>query len=177
MIGDTFFIIKMLIFTTIMVVLLQIKIGDYTLEQKSMIFISQSELMIPVNEVAHGGVVAIKHGFNHVVNMFSSKAKGVFNKENLPGHRSIGLQLRRSKEFLQRKADDVKDSMENTIAKPFDDYTNNQINKLKDKRKAMRKQMRFHKGLLSNNDTQKNEDQLDDEIINELQNEGVEVIE
>ncbi len=184
MIGDAFFIIKMLIFTMVVVVVLQVKVGDYTLEQRSLVFISQSELIKPVSEVAHGGVVAIKNGFSGFVNLFHSKTSKFFNKENLPGHRSLGLQLKRSQKYIKEKTKEVKNSVENTLGEPIDDFKNRQLEKLNAKRQSFRKKMQM-KGLLSSNNakedsdqfSEKNSEEMDDELLNELQNEGLEVVE
>ena len=57
--GDLIFILKSFLLTGIVVVLLQVKIGDRTFEERAMIWIQTSSMVRPLHDVASGGVEMI----------------------------------------------------------------------------------------------------------------------
>ena len=57
---DLFFILKSLLLTSIVVLLLQIKIGRHTFEERITVWLHNASVILPLNEVASGGMKAIK---------------------------------------------------------------------------------------------------------------------
>ncbi|MBT4760467.1 MAG: hypothetical protein HOO06_02110 [Bdellovibrionaceae bacterium] len=175
MIGNSFFIIRTFIITFIVVMVLQIRIGDNTLEERAVVYMQTSQAMKPVHEVVHGGVLAIKGGFKNFMGLFQSKTSEFFDKNNLPGHRTIGFQLRRSQKYISEKVKDARDSVEKSVGEEINQYKDQKINELSQKRSELRKKLAVKNLNTVVNDGRSNED-IDEETLQELQDEGLEVL-
>lgn len=69
------FVIKTLITTLLMVMVLQTRVGQSTMEQHLLGFYYSSSLVVPVQEAVDGGVRAIRVGWKSVVHLISLKDK------------------------------------------------------------------------------------------------------
>ena len=95
-------LIKTLVLTLAVIVLLQIKIGDATLEQKTMHWFRTSSLTSPVQEVANGGARLVRDLINKGLNLVKLD---LFEKvSSRPGSRDLNLRLKRSKQYVEEKA-------------------------------------------------------------------------
>ncbi|MDC0980310.1 hypothetical protein OAQ84_01100 [Bdellovibrionales bacterium] len=103
--GDLYFLIKTLIGTFVVVVLLQIKIGEGTVERHVMGWIHQSEMTAPIQEAAHGGVIAIRELWKKIVSGVGTGFSKSFDRENLPGSRNLGVAVERSRAYLSEQAE------------------------------------------------------------------------
>lgn len=93
--------LQTLFFTLIVIVLLQIKIGESTLEQKTIQWYRTSNLVAPIQEVANGGAKLVRDIVNKVA---SSLDIQLFEKmKNQPGQRDVQFQLERSKRYLEEQ--------------------------------------------------------------------------
>lgn len=104
MIGDFFFFVKTVILTFVFVVFLQVKVGDYTLEQRAANWARGSQVVQPLREAAHGGVIALREVWREVLSLMSGKVQDTFQSEDSPGRRSLGINFERSKAFLKKQA-------------------------------------------------------------------------
>lgn len=97
--GDIFFAIRMLVVTIVIAVLMQIKIGDMTLETHAHSWVQSSSAVESLREIAQGGVRMIRVGYKTVVNLIDAKVGAGFNRDQMAGSRSLSLGLERSAAF------------------------------------------------------------------------------
>lgn len=80
--GDFFFVIKTLLLTIVIVMLLQIKIGPTTLEQKSLNWMRESNAVHALRGVAEGATVAIDEGVAWVSKLVRSESASSRREES-----------------------------------------------------------------------------------------------
>lgn len=114
--GDIFFFLKMLVFTVVFILMMQIKIGPTTVEQKALHWIHTTSVMKPVHEVAQGGVIAIKSLWKDIVGSIDSNVKRTFNSDSVPGKRSLGIELKRSQAYLKEAAAKAKEKAKDVVS-------------------------------------------------------------
>ena len=115
--GDIFFFIKVLILTCVFTIFMQIKIGETTLEQKAEVYIKESYAGQTLLEVAQGGVAVLADLYRNLSKSISSNVTKDLKQESIPGQRSFGIKLERSKEFLREKVKEGKDAAESRAKK------------------------------------------------------------
>ncbi len=71
--SDLFFTAKMMAITVVLVLVMQIKIGDHTLEEKSLAWIHQSSAVENLRTVASGATQAISQGYNAAAKLIEEK--------------------------------------------------------------------------------------------------------
>jgi hypothetical protein len=71
--SELFFVVKTFIFSVIVVFLMQIKIGQSTIEQRSMKWIQQSDVVESLQAVAEGAVLAARQGAKTVSDLANGK--------------------------------------------------------------------------------------------------------
>lgn len=64
--ADLFFVVKAFLFTLALVVVLQIRIGEETIEERSHEFIQNSAIHRTLGKVALGAVTVLKDGVDNV---------------------------------------------------------------------------------------------------------------
>jgi hypothetical protein len=106
---DFLYVVKMLIFTIIVVFLLQIKIGTSSIEQHSLRFLRGSTAVHELNGVAKGAMKVMSRGYNWVVSTVGSAPKdsGTTSASQGPVDRLKSFQFHRSDgyyEQVQKKA-------------------------------------------------------------------------
>jgi len=102
--SDLFHIAKSIILTLVIVVILQIKVGEFTLEQSVVHWAQQSSIITPVQQVADGGLKVLRELWHNTLGKINSKFFNQIDNSNTPGHRSLGITLQRSKEFFKEEA-------------------------------------------------------------------------
>jgi hypothetical protein len=96
-----FSFLQTLILTLVVIILLQIKIGESTLEQRTIQWYRTSNLAAPIQEVADGGAKLVRDVINKIADSVNIQ---IFEKvKDRPGHRDMGLRLERSKKFLEEQ--------------------------------------------------------------------------
>tara|TARA_B100000749_G_scaffold280893_1_gene280413 strand:+ start:14237 stop:14719 length:483 start_codon:yes stop_codon:yes gene_type:complete len=108
MIGDILFFIKTIVMTLVVVVLLQVKIGEFTLEQRATQWARQSSVAKPIQDVAHGGLLALRDGWRHFYSLFSGEVQKVIGSDEAPGKRNLGITFERSKKYFEEKSEKAK---------------------------------------------------------------------
>jgi len=85
--GDIFFFLKMIVFTVLLVFVLQVKIGPTTLEEKVMSWTHKSEFSKVIQGVAAGGIKAIGIGYDKVRGLVTEKVSKEYSDSQAPGGR------------------------------------------------------------------------------------------
>ncbi|MCM2282090.1 MAG: hypothetical protein NDI61_09615 [Bdellovibrionaceae bacterium] len=94
--GDIIFAIRMLVITVVIVVLMQIKLGDATLETHAHQWMRSSAAVEALQDVSKGAVKAMSQGYQALLAMIDRNVGGGFSREQMAGSRSLGLGLERS---------------------------------------------------------------------------------
>lgn len=109
--GDLFFFAKMIVITVVVVVLMQIKIGDSTLEYKFLNWVHTSTALEPMQQAAQGAVAVVREVWKKVTDRFSDNVTKTFDKANQPGSR-LNITLKRSQEYLQQQAEKARQKLQ-----------------------------------------------------------------
>lgn len=100
--GDLLFVIKMTIYTLILVVILQVKIGPTTLEQKLYNLTHQSQLAGAIQGVAQGAATFIGVQYNRATGHLKSKFIKQHSSDQRPGER-LKVKLNELKKSINDK--------------------------------------------------------------------------
>jgi hypothetical protein len=106
---DFLFVIKALLFTFILVFLMQIPVGQITLEERSMLFIQTSGLTQPLREASHGATKLIARAWKSSTVLINSKYRKMVGDENRPGSRLESLKLSRSPMVTKKESEEPED--------------------------------------------------------------------
>lgn len=120
MIGDAWFFLKAVIITFILLSVLQVKVGEETLEEKALTFVHSSSYAKPIQEVSQGAVTFITQIWRKATHSLSSKYMKNFSDKEAAGRRALRFQVERSEKFLKEKARQLREA-ENQH--PVDEYT------------------------------------------------------
>lgn len=112
--GDLFFIIRMSIYTVIIVLVMQIKIGTQTVEDRVINFTHRSQFSSVIQEFAQGAVTFIGIQYNTVASKVSSQFIKQHSREQRPGQR-LKAKLERLKSSIRNRVSDEKMNIENGI--------------------------------------------------------------
>ena len=104
--GDFFFILRMLVYTFIMVVILQVKVGPTTLEEKLYGFTHESQLAGTLQGVAQGAATFIGVQYNRLAGKIHSQYIEQHSSSQRPGER-LQSKLREIKSSMNEKWKDV----------------------------------------------------------------------
>lgn len=115
--GEMWFAFKATIMTVTMVFFMQIKVGDYTVEENAYQWIKSNYLVVYLNEVSGGAVIAIREAYQGVTNTMTAKVKKTFKDEFQPGSRSMLPNVERSQQYLG----DLQKQMKNVDLKKVTD--------------------------------------------------------
>lgn len=105
--GDLFFILKMSVYTVIIVVLMQVKIGSTTVEQKVMEFTHQSQLAGSLQGVAQGAATFIGLQYKKIRGQVNSQYIKQHSRDQIPGER-LKAKVEEIKESLKKNWKDKK---------------------------------------------------------------------
>lgn len=106
--SDLFFFVRMMIMTSLFLLVLQIRFGEQTLEQQSMSFIQHSAELIPLHKTAEGGAKVIRDLWSSMTARVRDGVGHIFSSEDRPGERKFVRTLERSKDYLKEKAQATK---------------------------------------------------------------------
>ncbi|MFK8136818.1 MAG: hypothetical protein AB8E15_00530 [Bdellovibrionales bacterium] len=109
--DDMFFAIKATIITVVLVGLMQIKVGQHTIEQKAYNWIKSSYLVAELNQVSQGAIIAMREVFQGVSGTLSQEVREQFSSSNAPGNRELLPTLKRSGQFLNNLKDQAAESL------------------------------------------------------------------
>ena len=85
--GDIFFVIRMAVYTVILVIVMQVKIGPTTLEEKVIQFTHNSSFSENIQNIAEGAVKILGIAYNKTVQNVDTAFSKNHIKENIPGRR------------------------------------------------------------------------------------------
>ncbi len=97
--GDIFFVIRMSIYTVIMIIILQVKVGPTTLEEKLYQFTHQSQLAGAIQGVAQGAARFVGLQYNNLTGHVKSRFVEQHSSTQRPGDR------------LESKIEELKNSL------------------------------------------------------------------
>ena len=106
--SELFFILKSILLTLVVVVLMRIKIGPLTLEERTTSWVQSAAITLPIQEVANGGVKLIREGWKRVFGNLNSKFFNSVDSSQAPGKRHLGINMKRSEEYLRNQATRLK---------------------------------------------------------------------
>ncbi len=111
--GDLLFILKMTVYTVIIVIIMQVKIGSTTIEQKAIELTHNSQIAGVLQSVAQGAVTFVGVQYNRATGHLKS---GFFDKHkssNQPGSRlqekmlEIKKSVNEKWEQYEKKSEDI----------------------------------------------------------------------
>jgi len=106
--GEVFFVIKTFIITFVFVLILQVKIGEQTLDQRIHTSIQASKLVAPIEETVRGGVLFIEHSYHKVLSLFNTSLKQKINGDHAPGSR---FKIPEMKRYTEEMANEVSEKV------------------------------------------------------------------
>lgn len=106
---------KAMAVTALIVIILQVKMGSLTLEEQTMSFIQTSQLVQPLHEVAQGGVIVLREGLKKISSLFHQKFQRAVDSNNIPGQRSLGIDLKRSQTYVKEQAAHLKARVQESL--------------------------------------------------------------
>ena len=112
--GDLIFVIKMCIYTLVLIVILQVKVGPTTLEQKLYEFTHQSHLAGQLQGVAQGAAHFIGIQYNHLTGHLNSKYIDQHSSSQQPGSR-LNHKLKELKESINKKWTDKEEELPSEV--------------------------------------------------------------
>lgn len=92
------FVLKVFIATVLVVLIMQIKIGEETVENHAHSFLKTSSILEPLNEVAQGGAALFRSTYKNIIKTFDSLITQKFRSDNSPGKRDI-VEVKRSQKY------------------------------------------------------------------------------
>ena len=112
--GDLFFIIRMGLYTVIIVLIMQIKIGPQTVEQKVVNFTHKSQFSAVIQEFAQGAVAFLGVQYNNISGKVSTQFFRNHGQEQTPGSR-LESKLNSFKNSIRSRVRDEKTKIENDV--------------------------------------------------------------
>jgi hypothetical protein len=101
--GELMFFVKSLVITFVIVLVLQIKIGESTVEKKISSTIRSSSVGEYLTEVAQGGVNVASKFYKKLVGSIDTGVSKNFNFDNVPGKRELVGGFERSQKYIAEK--------------------------------------------------------------------------
>lgn len=112
--GDLFFVIRMTIYTLILVVIMQVKVGPTTLEQKVYEFTHHSQLAGSIQKVAQGAASFIGVQYRQLTGQMQSKYIEQLSASQRPGER-LKAKIQELKKSMNKKWEENKSEISDQI--------------------------------------------------------------
>lgn len=106
--SEVIFVVKCLVVTLIIATLMQIRIGDFTLEEHTEEAVRHSVVTDYLQGTAAGVIVLGNAGWEKVKTFFRDSSQSAKEGSEEAG-RKLKLQFKKSEEFLKRKAEEIND--------------------------------------------------------------------
>lgn len=94
--SEFFFVLKVMFFTLVAVLLMQVRWGEKTIETHTMNFLTESSLVAPIDDTAQAAIVMIRNGWNSMIRSFNTRFSHSLRDDNRPGNRLSGFTFGRS---------------------------------------------------------------------------------
>lgn len=101
------FLLKTFLLTFVILICMQVRVGEFTLEQRAMFFVHDSPVVEPLREVAEGSTRAVRNWLRAISQKIGQTGKSVWDSGNQPGSR-LNTNLERSKAYLNEQAEKAK---------------------------------------------------------------------
>lgn len=101
--GPFSFVIRTAIITTLLVLLMQIKWGNETIEDYAMMAITSSAVVAPLNKTAQGAVALLRNAWSKANQSFDTHFSKALQEENRPGSRHLSFSVERSEKAVKEK--------------------------------------------------------------------------
>lgn len=115
--GSLIFIIKSFVITVFVILMLQIKIGDRTLEYRVDDMVRRSGIEQPAQYLADGLVRFVRNTWRSLTGTMNNDVSRLLNSRNAPGSRQPDIDLRRSAEYIKEQAEKAKEGIEERLRK------------------------------------------------------------
>ena len=122
--SDILFFVKTVVITLLLAAAMQTQVGKYSVEAHVMLWLNDSSITQPLQQVAEGGAKFIRDGWYRVKSLVESKMK----TQEIPGQRELGIQLQRSKAFFKEQAEKTKEKVRGEVHKQVDEAWQNKEN-------------------------------------------------
>ncbi len=106
--ADVLFVLKSFLVTFILIVLMQIQVGENTIESHAQAWLRESSIVHTLRGVAHGGVKLLSEGYQSVIATLDAKLGNSFNREQMAGMRGFNLRMERTDSARREAADRAK---------------------------------------------------------------------
>ena len=101
--ADILFVLKSFLVTFILVVVMQIQVGNNTIESHLQGWIRGSVVVQSLRDIAHGAVKVISQGYQSTVSTLDTKLGRGFNREQMAGTRGFGWPKERSESYRKEE--------------------------------------------------------------------------
>lgn len=101
---------------------MQIKVGQNTIEENAYLWIKGHYLVVQLNDVSKGAVIALREAYQGISTAMTSKVKKTFKDEFQPGNRTIVPDLKRSETYLGELKDKMKEMDLEKVKNQMQDY-------------------------------------------------------
>lgn len=115
--SNLMFFVRCLFITAVFIILMQVRVGEITLEEKAMSWMSSSLVIEPIQQVADGAVKIIRDSIRKVSSGFKTNFWQSISSEKSPGTRQMEFDLNRSKAYLEEKTRKATNSIRNEFEK------------------------------------------------------------
>lgn len=107
------FVLKIFVLTVVIVLLMQIKVGEQTVENHAHSFLKTSSILAPLNEIAQGGAALFRSTYQGAIKTFDSIVTKKFRSDSSPGKRGL-VDVKRSQKYekdqeLKKQAQEEQD--------------------------------------------------------------------
>ena len=111
--SHLFYVLKIGIATAIVVLLMQIHIGETTIERHAEQFIRQSSILEPIRQISEGGFILMKNAYRKTMIVVDSFVTKQFRAENSPGQRKL-VEIKRSLAFQKEQERKLEEQSNNS---------------------------------------------------------------
>lgn len=101
--SELLFALKMAAVTFVLLIVMQIRVGDTTLEEHAHLWIQTSTPIMFLREVAEGGLSASYDAWSKVTSGIKTKYWSKYDSNQTPGKRHLGIGLDRSDMYLEEQ--------------------------------------------------------------------------
>lgn len=101
--SELFFALKMTLVTFVLLIFMQIRVGEVTLEEHAHVWIQTATPILFLREVAEGGLSASYDAWSKMTAGIKAKYWNKYNPSQAPGKRQLGMSLDRSDAYLDEQ--------------------------------------------------------------------------
>lgn len=124
--GDLFFIVRMGIYTVFIVLLMQVKIGPQTVEERVVDFTHRSQFSNVIQDVAQGAVTFLGAQYNKLAGHVNTSFTRQHSSDQIPGKR-LQSQLNKLKSSVRSRWDEGKEKVKETVDEKIDEVAEDHL--------------------------------------------------